>query len=316
MNMDLRCGDSLDILKTIADNSIDTLVTSPPYFNAREYSQYASLDSYMDQMKAIFVEVFRVIKNHHTIVVNVGDVTCQVGTTQDTTQKVPLGAMFIVMLQEVGFQYIDDYIWDKGEVQSNRQKGNPPYPYYQYPINCYEHILVFTKHIRDLTRIPCPVCHSLKIRSDSSAVCDIQKWECANPDCPEKSPKGRGKRFSARTIMMSDYQTPENKIPDSFIRKFRRDIVPITPVIKINASGENTLGHTAPYPETIPEMAIRFYSGVKDVVLDPFMGSGTTGIVCKRLNRHFIGIELDQNYFELAKNRIETSTHQIPLFSL
>ena len=96
----------------------------------------------------------------------------------------------------------------------------------------------------------------------------------------------------------------------------QNDLYMCCPDGKTDASGENTLGHTAPYPETIPEMAIRFYSGVKDVVLDPFMGSGTTGIVCKRLNRHFIGIELDQNYFELAKNRIETSTHQISLFNL
>ena len=307
-------GDCLDILKDIPANSIDTLVTSPPYYNAREYSQYESVDAYMQQMKNIFVEAFRIIKNHHTIVVNVGDVTCQVGKTKDTVRKVPLGAMFTMMLQEVGFTYIDDYIWDKGEVQSNRQKGNPPFPYYQYPVNCYEHILIFSKHVRDLTKIPCPVCHQLIIRSDSSAVCDIQKWECSNPDCPDKSPKGRGKRFSARTIMMSDYQKPENEIPKGFITKFRRDIVPITPVIKINADGENTIGHTAPYPEEIPELAIRYYSGVGDTVLDCFMGSGTTGLVCKRLDRNFIGIELDPDYFELAKSRIENATFPIKLF--
>lgn len=90
--------------------------------------------------------------------------------------------------------------------------------------------------------------------------------------------------------------------------------MPITPVIKINANGKNIVGHTAPYPDEIPELAIRYYSGVGDIVLDPFMGSGTTGIVCKRLNRRFIGIELDPNYFELAKDRIENSTHQISLF--
>ena len=312
--MDLRLGDSLEVLQTIADNSIDTVVTSPPYYNAREYSQYKSVEAYMTQMMSIFTEVFRVCKNHHTIVVNVGDVTCQTGETKDTIRKVPLGAMFIMMLQDIGFQYIDDYIWDKGEVQSNRQKGNPPYPYYQYPINCYEHILIFTKHVRDMTRIPCPVCHSLKIRSDSNTSSAIQKWECANPDCPEKSPSGRGKRFSARTIMMSDYQKPENEIPKGFIDKFRRDIVPITPVIKINAIGENTLGHTAPYPEEIPELAVRYYSGIDDIVLDPFMGSGTTGLVCKRLGRNFIGIELDSDYYRLAKSRIENTSFPIKLF--
>ena len=57
MNMDLRQGDSLDILKTIPENSVDTMVTSPPYYNAREYSQYGSLEEYMQQMKSIFVEL-------------------------------------------------------------------------------------------------------------------------------------------------------------------------------------------------------------------------------------------------------------------
>ena len=88
----------------------------------------------------------------------------------------------------------------------------------------------------------------------------------------------------------------------------------ITPVIKINADGENTIGHTAPYPEEIPELAIRYYSGVGDTVLDCFMGSGTTGLVCKRLDRNFIGIELDPDYFELAKSRIENTTFPIKLF--
>jgi DNA modification methylase len=116
--------------------------------------------------------------------------------------------------------------------------------------------------------------------------------------------------------MMSDYQKPENKIPPGFIYKFRRDIVPITPVIKINADGENTVGHTAPYPEEIPELAVRFFSGVGDVVLDPFMGSGTTGLVCKRLHRHFIGIEIDETYYNLAKKRITDKLYPIPLFDL
>ena len=50
---------------------------------------------------------------------------------------------------------------------------------------------------------------------------------------------------------------------------------------------------------------VELLSNENDTVLDPFMGSGTTGVACKNLNRNFIGIELDENYFNIAKERIE-----------
>ena len=54
---------------------------------------------------------------------------------------------------------------------------------------------------------------------------------------------------------------------------------------------------------------IEVSSNENDIVLDPFMGSGSTGIACKRLNRNFIGIELDKNYFDISKERIENETN-------
>ena len=81
---------------------------------------------------------------------------------------------------------------------------------------------------------------------------------------------------------------------NGFIREFRKDIV------KINSGGENKLGHITPFPNKIPKLAIRYFS---DVVLDMFMGSGTTGIVCKYLDREFIGIELNKEYFNVAKKK-------------
>ena len=65
------------------------------------------------------------------------------------------------------------------------------------------------------------------------------------------------------------------------------------------------MGHTAPYPEDIPEMAIRYYSGVGDLVVDIFSGSGTTGVVAKKLKRNYIGFEINEKYVEISKQRIE-----------
>lgn len=300
----LLCGNCLDLLKQMSDESVDLVVTSPPYFNAREYSHWNTVDDYMTDMKDVFTEVYRTLKNHHYTVVNVGDVTCQVGSAKWSVRKLPLGAMFTMMLENVGFEFIDDFIWDKGEPQTKRHLGNPPYPFYQYPVNCYEHILVFAKHKLDKTKIPCPDCNEIIISSNSQSGIGVQSWECKNPRCPTKSVHGRGKRFSARSIMMNNYQAENNYIESDFIAKWRRDIVKITPVIKTNCKGENILGHTAPYPEDIPEMAIRYYSGVGDLVVDPFLGSGTTGIVAQRLKRSFMGFEIDEQYFNIAKQRI------------
>jgi site-specific DNA-methyltransferase (adenine-specific) len=64
---------------------------------------------------------------------------------------------------------------------------------------------------------------------------------------------------------------------------------------------------THPYekPLSLVERLVRIYSFHHDIVMDPFMGSGTTGVACKNLGRNFIGYESDQDYFNLAKNRIE-----------
>lgn len=299
-------GDCIDVLSKMPLDSVDLCVTSPPYFNARDYSVWNTFTDYMDCMRACFTEVYRVLKNHKYIVVNVGDVVSS-GTSESkwAARKYALGAHFTVMLESIGFTFIDDFIWDKGEPQSKRHLGNPPYPFYNYPVNVYEHILVFAKHELDMTRIPCPVCNSLQVRSNSQTQAGVQSWECANPECPQKSDAGRGKRYSGRSIMMDHYKTDENEIPAEFITQFRRDIVRINPVKKINSKGENTLGHTAPYPELIPELAIRYFSGVGDTVLDCFGGSGTTGIVAKRLSRDYLLIDACYEYCQLMKTRID-----------
>ena len=75
-------------------------------------------------------------------------------------------------------------------------------------------------------------------------------------------------------------------------------------ILRINRVNSKIKGHSAVFPEQLVEEIITNFSNENDTVLDPFMGSGTTGVVCKNLNRNFIGIELDKEYFEIAKKRI------------
>ena len=81
------------------------------------------------------------------------------------------------------------------------------------------------------------------------------------------------------------------------------------PVSILEASNANQKGqkHPATYPEGLIEFFIKSFTNEKQLIVDLFMGSGTTGVACKNLNRNFIGIELDETYFNIAKERIKTA---------
>ncbi len=294
-------GNCLDVLKGLPSESIGLMVTSPPYYNAREYSHWDNLDLYLNEMRQIIKEAYRVLDNHRVFVFNVGDIFDNDNLTTKSTwgkRRIPLGAYFTKIFEEEGFTFVDDFIWDKGEVQSQRQKnGNNPYPFYQYPLNCYEHILIFHKHRIDPIRYPCPVCGTLKVNGNAYSEIGVKSWECKNPNCFKRSKANRGKRFSLKSNTMQRHRTVETEIPRELITKWRKDIVKISPVIKINSKGENILGHTAPFPIEIPDFAIQMYSYPGDIVLDPFGGSLTSVIAAVNRNRVGVGIELNKDMF-------------------
>lgn len=81
----------------------------------------------------------------------------------------------------------------------------------------------------------------------------------------------------------------------------------------IAATNKERVGHPTQKPLRVMEWSISFING--QLILDPFMGSGTTGVACVRLNRRFIGIEIDPGYFEIAKKRIQDELSSAPLFA-
>jgi DNA modification methylase len=299
-------GNSLDYLKSMPSESIQLMVTSPPYYNARAYSQWDNLDLYLEDMRLIIRESFRVLENHRVFVWNVGDIfdNDRLKTTSVWgKRRIPLSAYFIKIFEEEGFTFVDDIIWDKGEVESKRHmNGGKNTPFYQYPLNCYEHILIFHKHELDKRKIPCPVCGSLNVNGNTQSEVGLQSWECKNEKCAERSASNRGKRFSDKTNMVQYWfeHYGDSTIADEFIKNWRRDIIKLKPVFKINNKGENVLGHSAPYPSDIPEMAIRYFSFPGDYVLDPFGGSFTSCISAHNLDRVGIGCEINKEMYRDA----------------
>lgn len=291
-------GDCLKSLKLMKSESVGAMVTSPPYYNARDYAQYKNLNEYFNLMEAILKECYRVLENHRVFVFNVGDIFDNDNLFTTSTwgkRRLPLGAYFITLFEKVGFSFVDDIIWDKGQVQSQRHKnGDKPYPYYQYPMNCYEHILIFHKHRLDKTRYPCPVCGCLQVNGNAYTERGLKSWECKNLECFERSAANRGKRFSAKTYFTQNERFNKgSQIEKDFIYAWRRDIKAINPVIKINSKGENILGHSAPFPSQIPEFAVKMFSYKGERVIDPFAGLGTSVKVANELGRIDIGLERD-----------------------
>ena len=297
-------GSCLDLMRGMKSESIHLMVTSPPYYNARDYSQWRNLDEYLNDMGEIIQECYRVLDNHRPFVFNVGDIYDNDNLHTRSSwgkRRIPLGAYFTSIFEDAGFRFVDDFIWDKGEVQSQRHKnGDSPFPLYQYPVNCYEHIFVFYKHRKDETIYPCPVCGCLKVNGNAYSGVGIKSWECKNNECMKRSAGNRGKRFSARSHVMTQLKTESNRVDEELLRKWRRDLVQFPPVIKINSKGKNILGHTAPFPREIPAYAIQAFSGVGEIVLDPFAGSFTTPIEATLAGRHGVGIELNKDLFRKA----------------
>lgn len=311
-------GDCLSVLKRMKSESVGLMVTSPPYYNARNYSHWENLDVYLDDMRAVIRECYRVLDNHRVFVFNVGDIFDNDNLVTKSVwgkRRIPLGAYFTKIFEEEGFTFVDDFIWDKGEVQSQRQKnGNTPYPFYQYPVNCYEHIFVFHKHRNDPIRYPCPVCGSLNVNGNAYTEIGLKSWECKNAECFKRSNANRGKRFSLKSIITQNHRSKDLVIDNELISKWRKDIVKINPVIKINSKGENILGHTAPFPIDIPEFAVKMFSYPGELVLDPFGGSFTSVIAAVNSKRIGVGIELNKSMFrECGVKNIEANLNNIKI---
>ena len=234
-------GDALDALRGIPDKVFSGAVTSPPYYNAKSYSQWPNIYCYLYDMYNINQEVFRTLKEGGVYLYNIFDYfdnENNVVLSAMGNKRMILGAYMIDMFERIGFTVCGNIIWDKREIQGNRSfnQGNFT-PYYQAPLNCWEHILLLSKGKID-------------------------------------------KQYDGLSSCIKD----------------------IRPVIKM-IKGKNVLGHDAPYPRDIPELILKHMTE-KDIVLDPFLGSGTTCILANEYGINSVGIEKNEKYFELCKSLI------------
>jgi len=255
--------DVLEGLKKLPDNSIDCIVTSPPYWNLRDYNVKEQIgleknpEDFINKIVEIMKECKRVIKPTGTIWLNLGDSYFKkLGNTNKWLQaKQRLLIPFRVAIKcqdELGLILRNDISWIK-QVWNYKTKESFG------------------------SSMPVGVNDRLNTTSESIFFFVKTKNYYFNLDSVRIPYRDKGGA------------NPKGKNPGDCI------MFPLEP------SREE---HIAMFPKTLPEFCIKSGCPKNGIVLDPFMGSGTTAIVAKRLGRKFIGFEINKDYLKIAKRRI------------
>ncbi len=142
-------GDARHVLGELPDDYFDGAVTSPPYYNAREYAQWDNIYCYLHDMYRIASECFRVLKPGAPYLYNIFDYfdnERSIVFSAMGTKRLILSAYTVDLFRRCGFELAGSVTWDKGDIEGKRgfNAGNFS-PYYQSPFNCWEHVLVFVK---------------------------------------------------------------------------------------------------------------------------------------------------------------------------
>ena len=120
-------------------------------------------------------------------------------------------------------------------------------------------------------------------------------------------PVGDWAKTRLNNLSETDKSRDESKVDSGFGKNVSnwvgRDKVFPTNVIHMATECANK-NHSAAFPESLPEWFIRLFTQPQDIVLDPFVGSGTTAVAAKQLGRNYIGIDIDESYYEIAKQRV------------
>lgn len=148
LNPTLLEGDNVYTLKKIKDNEIQLIFTSPPYYNARIYSDYKSYQNYLDCMKTTLTECFRILEDGRFIIINISPVITKRPGREFESTRYPIHFDFHKILTDTGFYFIDEILWIKPESSVKNRNGG--YQQTRMPLsykpNCIsESLLVYRK---------------------------------------------------------------------------------------------------------------------------------------------------------------------------
>ena len=262
--IELINDDCLIALKMIQSDSIDLIVTSPPYADQRKKTYGGvSADKYVEWFTPIAKELLRVTKSSGSFVLNIKE---RAINGERHTYVIEL----ILMMRKLGWLWTEEYIWHK----KNSYPGKWPNRFR----DSWERCIHFTKSkkfnmYQEEVMVPMGDWKNSRLKNMSDT--DKKRDE-------SKVGSGFGKKI-------------ENWVT--------RDLAYPTNVLHMATECGNR-SHSAAFPESLPEWFIKLFTTEGDTVLDPFSGSGTTLKVAKAMKRNAVGIEILDEYCEITANRV------------
>lgn len=267
-------GNALDVLPTLSENTIQTIVTSPPYWGLRNYDndeqlgQEESPELFVDSLVSIFHQSKRVLKDDGTLWVNIAD-----------TFFGPKGGHFesnnSITNQNTGSEY------------RMKRKAPPKHSYLK---------------TGDMCGVPWQF--AIAMQKDGWYLKNDIIWHKPNP-----MPEAVNNRCCKAHEYIFLFSKNKKYYFDADALRDKKTNARKTDVWTINTS-QYKGAHFAVFPSQLPELCIKAGSREGDTVLDPFMGSGTTAETAVRLRREWVGIELNEDYIKIIKDR----TSQTELF--
>ena len=324
-------GDALNVLRQISDNYIDCCVTSPPYYGLRDYGVSGQIglertvEEYIEKLVNVFREVRRVLRDDGTLWLNIGDSYAGSGkgrnkdgdfnqksrNIQSNGQKcnrllrtktfnnikrkelIGIPGLWAFALRSDGWYIRQDIIWNKPNAMPESVKDRCT--------KSHEYIFLLTKSDKyyfDNKAIKEPA-----VGFDNSPPAGSRGTATPN----SRRRKGNSKTFrggGAYTLNKSFNNSEEVKRESHGNCENKTGLRNRRDVWNVSTQGYAKT-HFATFPEKLIEPCILAGCRAGGVVLDPFIGSGTTAVVAKRNNREYIGIDLNSEYIELAKSRVE-----------
>jgi len=302
----ILCGDALEQLRTLEPESVQTCVTSPPYYNLRDYGAAGQIgieetpEEYIDKLVGVFREVRRVLRQDGTMWVNIGDtyaasrayqVTETKGTKGHTFSggaKVPNGCkakdmigipwLLAFALRADGWYLRQDIIWHKTNAMPESVRDRCT--------KAHEYIFLLSK--------------SPRYYFDAAAI----REPCGSKG-NARTFRGGGAYTGGRSFQNSARVEREShgNGANSTAKRNKRSVWSI-------ATAQFKAAHYATFPERLVEPCILAGCPEGGTILDPFAGSGTTGVVAKRLRRNFVGVEINPEYWQMAMERIASTPQE------